>query len=103
MTGLTRPHREAPCVRRLRGLARGFRPWARFLTRVGAGNQARIRSAERADQSGDPLELIALRVEVEGAKADDDVTRSGGDVAAKVLGDRVRGAVHAYPTRRGSG
>lgn len=48
--------------------------------------------AERGDQGGDPLELIALRVEVKGAEADDDVARSGRDVAAEVLDDGLGGA-----------
>jgi hypothetical protein len=45
----------------------------------------RRRLAERGDQGGDPLELIALRVEIEGAEADDDVARSGRDIAVKAL------------------
>lgn len=48
--------------------------------------------AERGNQCGDPLELIALRVEVKGAEADDDVARSGRDVAAEALDDVLGGA-----------
>ena len=40
--------------------------------------------AERGNQGGDPLELIALRAEIEDAEADDDVARSGLDAAAEI-------------------
>ncbi len=49
---------------------------------AGPASAKLTRSAEHGDQGSDPLELIALRVEVEGAEADDEVTGSGGHVAA---------------------
>ena len=48
--------------------------------------------AERGNQGGDALELIALGVEVKGAEADNDVARSGRDVAAEALDDALGGA-----------
>src|SRR5258708_4511220 len=67
--------------------ARGARGIGRPYTIGVAGRSARVRPAERGDQGGDSLELIALRVEVEGAEADDDVARSGRDVAAETFDD----------------
>src|SRR5258708_3891214 len=49
---------------------------------AGPASAKLTRSAEQGDRGSDPLELIALRVEVEGAEADDEVTGSGGHVAA---------------------
>jgi transcriptional regulator with XRE-family HTH domain len=55
--------------------------------------------AERGNQGGDPAELIALRVEVQGAEADDDVACSGRDVAAEAYNGHVD-FPHALRERR---
>src|ERR1039458_7446702 len=57
-----------------------------------AGRRAHVRLAERRDQGGNLLKLIALGVEIQGAEAHHDVTRSGRDVAVEALHDALRGA-----------
>ena len=73
------------------GICRSAGETGRRSTIGVAGRRARVRAAEGGDQGGEPFELIALRAEIEGAEADDDVPRSGRDVAAQARCDALGG------------